>query len=68
MNFKKVFEKNFWNDDSAQISAELIIVLAAVVALVLLFVTNIRNFSEKGVQAAGKKFDQVYDNITEIGE
>ncbi|MBI5884714.1 hypothetical protein HZB89_01305 [archaeon] len=56
------------NEEKAQVSAELIIVLAAVVALVLLFVTNIKNFSQKGVEAANKKFDDVYGKINDIGD
>ena len=59
--------KEFLKEDKAQISAELIIILAAVVALVLLFVTNIKSFSESGINKAGEKFNDVFDKIDNIG-
>jgi len=60
--------KEFFLEDKAQVSAELIIVLAAVVALTLLFVMNIKNFSEKGAKAASQKFEAVYAEINKIGD
>lgn len=53
-------------EEKGQISAELIIILAAVVAIVLLFVTNIKSFSEKGINTANKKIDDIYKEIEEI--
>lgn len=60
--------KEFFLEDKAQVSAELIIVLAAVVALTLLFVMNIKSFSEKGAKAASQKFEAVYAEINKIGD
>ena len=50
----------------AQISIELIIVLAAVVALVLLFVSQLRQTSAKGTEAIDKKTKEIFEEIEKI--
>ena len=57
---------NFLSEEQAQISAELIIVLAAVVAVVLLFVSNIQNFSKDAASTANTKFNSVKQAIDQI--
>jgi uncharacterized protein (UPF0333 family) len=54
MNSKKIFFEN-----RAQISVELIIVLAAVVAVVLILVSQLQATSEEG----SKKLEETSDNI-----
>ncbi len=50
----------------AQISIELIIVMAAVVAVVLLLVTQLQDSSEKGINKLAKKTKDVFDEIDAI--
>tara|TARA_Y100000310_G_scaffold343865_1_gene453570 strand:- start:2038 stop:2214 length:177 start_codon:yes stop_codon:yes gene_type:complete len=50
----------------AQISIELIIVLAAVVALVLLFVSQLRETSAEGAKVIGDKSDKIFKEIEKI--
>lgn len=56
----------FFSERKAQISIELIIVLAAVVALVLLFVSQLRTTSSKGTEAIDKKTKEIFDEIEKI--
>lgn len=57
---KLFFEKK------AQISIELIIVLAAVVALVLLFVSQLKETSTEGTKVIDKKTKEIFDEIDKI--
>lgn len=50
----------------AQISIELIIVLAAVVALVLLFVSQLRETSSEGAKVIEEKSDKIFKEIEKI--
>lgn len=50
----------------AQISIELIIVMAAVVAVVLLLVTQLQDSSEKGINKLTKKTQDVFEQIDAI--
>lgn len=54
------------SEQKAQVSIELIIVLAAVVALVLLFVTQLQKTGAKGTQAIEQTSDKIFDKIGEI--
>lgn len=55
-----------FSDEKAQISIELIIVLAAVVALVLLFVSQLRETSEEGSKVIGDKSKEIFKEIDKI--
>lgn len=61
-------ENNFFmlSEQKAQVSIELIIVLAAVVALVLLFVTQLQKTGAKGTQAIEETSDKIFGKIGEI--
>ena len=50
----------------AQISVELIIVLAAVVALVLLLVTQLQQTSEEGTKVIEEKSKKIFKEIDNI--
>lgn len=54
------------SETRAQISIELIIVMAAVVAVVLLLVTQLQDSSEKGVTKLARKTQDVFDEIDAI--
>jgi uncharacterized protein (UPF0333 family) len=54
------------NESRAQISIELIIVLAAVVALVLLFVSQLRETSAEGAKVIEEKSSKVFEEIENI--
>jgi len=58
--------KELFSEKKAQISIELIIVLAAVVALVLLFVSQLRDTSAEGTKAIDKKTKEIFDEIDKI--
>ncbi|MDD5162980.1 MAG: hypothetical protein PHD95_02115 [Candidatus ainarchaeum sp.] len=58
--------KRFFLQEKAQISIEMIIVLAAVVALVLLFVSQLRQTSEQGTKAIDDKTKKIFDEIGKI--
>lgn len=53
-------------DSKAQISVELIIVLAAVVALVLLLVTQLQETSSEGTKVIGEKSKKLFEQIDKI--
>ena len=50
----------------AQISVELIIVLAAVVALVLLLVSQLHSTGEEGAKVIGEKSKKIFEEIEKI--
>ncbi len=50
----------------AQVSIEMIIVLAALVAIALLLVSQLQKTAEKGAQAIDKKADSIFKEIEEI--
>ena len=52
--------------EKAQISIELIIVLAAVVALVLLFVSQLRETSSEGTKVIEEKRKKIFKEIEKI--
>jgi uncharacterized protein (UPF0333 family) len=56
----------WYTEKKAQISIELIIVMAAVVAVVLLLVTQLQDSSEKGINKLSKKTKDVFDEIDAI--
>lgn len=53
-------------EEKAQISVELIIVLAAVVAIVLLLVTQLQKTTAKGSQVIEKKTGDIFKEIEDI--
>jgi len=53
-------------DNKAQISIEMIIVLAAVVAIVLLLVSQLQQTSKQGADVIKKKTDDIFKEITDI--
>ncbi len=61
MSSKKIFFEN-----KAQISVELIIVLAAVVAVVLILVSQLQATSEEGSKKLGETSDSIFKKIDDI--
>lgn len=53
-------------EERAQISVELIIVLAAVVAVVLILVSQLQATSETGAEKLKKSSDSIFKKIDEI--
>ena len=60
------FMRKIFSEQKAQISIELIIVLAAVVALVLLFVSQLKETSSDGTKVIDKKTKEIFDEIDKI--
>ena len=58
--------RKIFSEQKAQISIELIIVLAAVVALVLLFVSQLKETSSDGTKVIDKKTKEIFDEIDKI--
>ena len=56
----------FPRDSRAQISIELNIVMAAVVAVVLLLVTQLQSSSASGIEKLEKKTEDIFDEIDKI--
>ena len=53
-------------EEKAQISIELIIVMAALVAMVLLFVKEIQSTSKKGAKVIEEKTKEIFEKIEAI--
>ena len=53
-------------EQKAQISVELIIILAAVVALVLLLVSQLQDTSKEGAKVIEKKSEEIFKEIDKI--
>lgn len=58
--------KNLFNEEKAQISVELIIVLAAVVAVVLVLVSQLQATSQQGSKKLDDTAKNVFSKIDEI--
>ncbi len=53
-------------DQKAQISVELIIVLAAVVAIVLILVSRLQETTAQGAEIISKKTEDIFNEISKI--
>ncbi len=58
--------KKMFLEERAQISVELIIVMAAVVAIVLLLVSQLQKTTEKGAKVIDKKTSEIFKEIEDI--
>lgn len=54
------------SEQRAQVSIEMIIVLAAVVAIVLLLVSQLQKTAEKGAKVFDKKTNDIFKQIDDI--
>ncbi|MEM4254809.1 MAG: hypothetical protein QXR53_00570 [Candidatus Norongarragalinales archaeon] len=52
--------------DEAQVSAELLIVIAALVAVALVLITQLQNTAEKGKKVLSNATDKAFDQIADI--
>jgi len=53
-------------EKKAQVSVELIVLLAAVVAVALILVTQLQKTGTKGADAIEKKTEKIFDEISDI--
>jgi len=53
-------------DDKAQVSAELLIVIAALVAVALVLISQLQNTAERGREVLSNTTDKAFDEIAEI--
>ena len=60
------FLRGFSRDDAAQVSAELIIVIAAVIAVAILLILQLQNTAKKGSKIVGQETDKAFGEIAEI--
>jgi hypothetical protein len=65
-NFSCYFMNNIFLEEKAQISVELIIVLAAVVAVVLVLVSQLQDTSTTGSEKLEKTAEEVFKKIDNI--
>lgn len=56
----------FRDDDSAQVSAELLIVIAAVLAVAVILVTQMQATAKKGGDLVANKADKAFDEVAAI--
>lgn len=55
-----------WREERAQISAELIIIMAAILAIAFIVVTQLQSTAQKGSEKLGNKTEDVLNKIDEI--
>jgi uncharacterized protein (UPF0333 family) len=60
-DFKKIIK-----DEKAQISAEMIILIAAIIAIVLVVITQLQKTTNKASKAVDNKADDVFKQIKKI--
>lgn len=56
----------FWEDESAQVSVELIIVVAALIAVAVVLIIQLQNTASKGSKTLSKTADKAFDEIADI--
>ena len=64
--FEPYFLHMLMRSERAQISIEMIIVLAAVVTIVLLLVTQLQKTAEKGSKVFAQKTDSIFKQVGDI--
>ena len=57
---------DFLEDEKAQVSAELIIVIAALIAVALVLISQLQNTAEKGKKVLNSTVEKVFDEISDI--
>jgi preprotein translocase subunit SecG len=57
---------SFWEKQKAQSSAELIIVIAAVLAVAVILVKQLQETASKGAKKMGEKSDKLFKEIDKI--
>jgi len=60
--------KRFLADESGQISAELIIILAAVLAVVLVLVSQLQSTAKEGAGKIGNESNQIWKDVDSIAK
>jgi len=61
------FPDSFWfMENKAQVSVELIVLLAAVVAVALVLVSQLQKTGKKGAEVIDKKTEKIFDEIADI--
>ena len=58
--------KAFWKDERAQVSAELLIVIAALVAVALVLISQLQNTAEQGKEVLSNATDKAFEEIADI--
>lgn len=53
-------------DDDAQVSAELLIVIAALIAVALVLITQLQNTAQKGKKVLSNATNKAFDEIADI--
>ena len=56
----------FWEDEKAQVSAELIIVIAALMAVAIVLITQLQNTAQEGKKTLEKTTKTALDEIGDI--
>ncbi len=59
--------RSFSRDEAAQVSAELIIVIAAVIAVAIVLILQLQNTAKKGSKVVGEETSKAFNEISEIG-
>ncbi|MBI5228919.1 hypothetical protein HY991_02325 [Candidatus Micrarchaeota archaeon] len=58
--------KGFWSDETGQVSAELIIVIAALIAVALVLITQLQNTAKTGKKILANETSKAWDEIRDI--
>jgi len=54
-----------WEEERAQISAELIIIMAAILAVALIVVSQLQSTARGGTEKVGNKTEELWEKIDE---
>ncbi|MFH1779929.1 MAG: hypothetical protein ABH803_02160 [Candidatus Micrarchaeota archaeon] len=57
---------NWLKDESGQVSAELLILVAAIIAVAMVLVTQLQNTAVKGKEAVSEASEKIFQEISEI--
>ncbi len=57
--------KAFLREDRAQVSAELIIVIAALIAVAIVLITQLQNTAKKGSKVLAQETDKAFKEISQ---
>lgn len=58
--------RNFWKEEEGQVSAELLIVIAALIAVALVLITQLQNTAKTGKKALSNETSKAWKEIGEI--
>jgi Flp pilus assembly pilin Flp len=61
-------ESDFWSDEKGQVSAEMLIIIAALIGVAIVLIGQLQSSAKTGAKNLGEKTDKAWDAVDKIGK